>query len=83
MEPENNLPQVFYDMLDRATVSDKLNQDIIEEYCSRIQGDENFLPDLLSIVGPEAFETMVKYHGGQHFCVPRAAEVIAKVGKNE
>jgi hypothetical protein len=83
MEPENNLPQVFYDMLDRVNISDKLNQDIITEYCTHIQGDETFLPDLLSIVGPEAFESMVRYHGGQYFYVPRADEVLTKVSQNE
>ena len=83
MEPENNLPQVFYDMLDRATISDKLDSDIITEYCACIQEEENFLPDLLSIVGSEAFETMVRYHGGQYFYVPRADEVLTKVNHNE
>jgi len=82
MDPENNLPPVFYDMLDRATVTDKLTSDIVTEYCDIIQEDESFLPDLLSVIGTEAFETMVKYHGGQSFCVPRAEEILAKVKKN-
>lgn len=83
MDPENNLPQIFYDMLDRSSIVDKLTVDTIAQYCACIQEEENFLPDLLSIVGPEAFESMIKYHGGQHFYVPRAEEVIAKVKKNE
>jgi hypothetical protein len=83
MEPENSLPQIFYDMLDRATITDKLNPDIITKYCDCIQEEESFLPDFLSIVGSEAFEIMVKYHGGQHFYVPRADEVLTKVDQNE
>jgi hypothetical protein len=82
MDPENNLPQIFYDMLDKADVTDKLTSDIIATYCEGIQEDESFLPDLLAVIGPEAFETMVKYHGGQTFHVPRAEEILSKVKKD-
>ena len=82
MDPENNLPQIFYDMLDKADTADKLTSDIIANYCESIQEEESFLPDLLDVIGPEAFETMVKYHGGQTFYVPGVEEILAKVKKN-
>ena len=83
MDSDTNLPQIFYDLLDKATVADRISSDTIQQYCDKVREEESFLPDLLDIVGLEAFETMVQYHGGQKIQIPRPEEVIAKVRNNE
>jgi len=78
-----NIPKVFYALSSRAEKSGKLTETDIENYVSSLKEDTTFLPELISIVGPELFLKIVKDLGGMKIVLPSPEKVVRAIRLNK
>jgi len=72
------LPPIFRELIDAADNLEKLTPEAWESFYSAIGEDENLLPELVCVLGPNTFETLIRYFGGQTLKLPKPGDILRK-----
>lgn len=76
------LPVVFDELIERANKIEQLTDAVMADYYAAINGDESLIPEVISILGPNTFELLVKYFGGHTIQIPKSDDILATVRRN-
>jgi len=76
-----SIPPIFKDLLDQTSKQLSLTPEIMDSYFEYLNDDESFIPELVAIVGPVSFITLIKSLGGQTIQIPRAEEILKIIRK--
>ena len=79
MDNPNILPPVFGELINLADHVAKIDDKVIEAYCLSLDDDESFVPELIGIIGPMAFQMLVCYYGGQSMRIPFPEEILDRL----
>jgi len=82
MDDSNLLPMVFGELIERANKIEQLTDVVMAEYYAAINNDESLIPEVVSILGPNTFELLVKYFGGHTIRIPKSEDILATVRRN-
>jgi hypothetical protein len=83
MQENNLVPEIFYDFMNQVEKLKQLDESVMNQYYGLLNGATNFLPELVAVIGPEAFELLVKNYGGRTVTIPSAETILNSVRKNE
>jgi len=73
---------VFGELIERANKIEQLTDVVMAEYYAAINNDESLIPEVVSILGPNTFELLVKYFGGHTIRIPKSEDILATVRRN-
>lgn len=82
MDDTNILPPVFGELITQADRVAQIDGTVIEGYCMTLDDEESFVPELMGVIGPMAFQQLVCYYGGQSIRIPRPEEILDKMKEN-
>jgi len=82
MDNPNILPPIFGELISLADKVGQIDENVIEAYCLSLDDDESFMPELVGIIGPMAFQMLVCYYGGQSMRIPCPEDILAKLKEN-
>lgn len=82
MENSSILPVVFTELIERVNKIEQLNCSVMSEYYASINSEESLVPELVSLLGPDSFELLVKYLGGYTIRIPKTEDILATVRRN-
>ena len=83
MEDTDLVPEIFFSLMDQADKLDELDEPIMESYYDALNDVSSFIPELVAVIGPEAFELLVKNYGGRTLTIPNADAILTIVRKHE
>ncbi len=83
MQENNLIPEIFYSLMDQADKLDQLDESVLSRYYELLNDATSFIPELVAVIGPDAFELLVKNYGGRTITIPSADNIISFVRKNE
>lgn len=76
------MPKIFQELITKMDNVDDLTDDQLNAYFGLIAEDTNFIPELVSIIGPDNFKTLVYYLGGNVMKIPKVQDIIRAVRKS-
>jgi hypothetical protein len=83
MQENNLIPEIFYSLMDQADKLEQLDESVLSRYYELLNDVTSFVPELVAVIGPDAFELLVKNYGGRTITIPSADNIISYVRKNE
>lgn len=83
MQENNLIPEIFFSLMDQADKLAALDEVTLNRYYELLNDVASFVPELVAVVGPDAFELLVKNYGGRTITIPTADNIISLVRKNE
>lgn len=82
MEDTDLIPEIFFNLMDQASKLDELDEGTMQQYYDALNEVSNFIPELVAVIGPEAFELLVKNYGGRSLTIPSADAILTIVRKH-
>jgi hypothetical protein len=83
MDETNLVPEIFYTLMNQVEKLEELDETTLWRYYDGLDNDPSFIPELVSLVGPEIFGLLVKYFGGKSIPIPTAEQILSIVRKND
>jgi hypothetical protein len=78
MNEPSILPPIFKELIDIADNLDKLTPEVLDGYYAAVGEDESLIPELISVLGPHTFETLIRYFGGHTIKLPKVGDIVAR-----
>jgi hypothetical protein len=81
MEEHDLIPEVFFSLMDQADKLGELDEETMQRYYETLNDAFSFLPELVAVIGPDAFELLVKNYGGRTITIPSPETILGDVRK--
>lgn len=82
MEDNNFIPELFFSLIEQADKFAALDEASWEAYYESLNTAPSFIPELVAVIGPGAFELLVKNYGGRSITIPTADNILSIARKN-
>lgn len=83
MDGNDLIPEIFMSLMDQADKLAELDESTMNRYYEVIGEAHTFIPELVSIIGPDAFGLLVKHYGGRSLTIPTPDQILKTVRKHE
>lgn len=83
MDEHDLIPEIFFNLMDQADKLAELDDETMDRYYEVIGESHTFIPELISIIGPEAFKLLVKHFAGRAISVPTPDQILKAVSRHE
>ena len=79
MDDFSTLPKTFFDLLRKSQALEDIDTKVLEVYFAEIAEDETLIPELVCVIGPGPFMSMVEYFGGMSMTIPKPEDILRRV----
>ena len=73
----DGVPKIFFKLADQARSGDALSTDMLAKLMNTPQYEETFLPEVIDLIGADAFLDLVRILGGRTVTVPTVNDVLS------